>query len=131
VFISLLFIRAQLPTFTLAFNICTILYFFGSFSFRFIPSDNTVIAPPASLPAPPAFAAGAEAAIGAKFMQGAFIGVGQIFFASHYLSSVFIMLGMLLCSRPLALAALASSLCGACMGLAVGADLRYEYCRKR
>lgn len=56
-------------------------------------------------------------------LQGAFIGVGQIFFASNWLSSVFMLLGMAFCSRLLALCALASSIAGALTGLAVGAPL--------
>ncbi len=62
-----------------------------------------------------------------KFIQGAFIGVGQVFFASHWLSSILILLGMFVCSRFLALIALVSSIAGAVVGLAFGAPLPQIY----
>jgi solute carrier family 14 (urea transporter) len=116
----------KLPTFTLAFNLVTVLYFFGSFSFKFVPSD--IVPPIHSLAAPPPFTVDAHAAFSAgRFLQGAFLGVGQVFFASHWLTSVLVLAGMCVCSRPLAAAALFGSVIGALVGAAVGADLNDLY----
>lgn len=111
----------KIPTFTLAFNLMTLAYFFGAFTFNYVPSD---LSPPTAAPVAPSFSSSAPGEWdGGKFAQGAFIGVGQVFFCSHWLSSVFVLVGMFFCSKWLSFVALVSSVLGALVGLAVGAPL--------
>jgi urea transporter len=85
---------SQLPTFTLGFNITTLVYFLAAFTFKFIPIDNAAILPTSQLPGPASFLAGSLTIDGLKFVQGAFIGVGQVFFCSHYLTSICVLIGV-------------------------------------
>jgi urea transporter len=113
-----------LPTFTFGFNFTTIVYFLAAFSFKHIPTDNSAIVPNAAMAGPPDFLSGNQYMDGWRFLQGSFIGVGQVFFCSHWVSSVLILVGIYVASHTLAVVALVSSIGGAVVGMSVGANTK-------
>jgi urea transporter len=117
----------QLPTFTFGFNFTTIVYFLAAFTFKYIPTDNSAIVPNAAFAGPPDFSGFNVSMDGWRFLQGSFIGVGQVFFCSHWVSSVVILIGMYIASHSLALVALVSSIGGAIVGMSVGANPKVHH----
>jgi urea transporter len=105
------------PPFTLPFNICTLWYMVATSGI------STVSMGPVVTPGVANYTKALDHPLpdSADIIQGIFKGVGQIFLAGDLAPSILILIGLGVCSRITAFAALLGSAVGLCTGMLTGA----------
>ena len=106
------------PPFTIPFNLVTLAFLIASSTMTNVETIMVID------PALPSYANDNEQSlITAKaFVNGILRGIGQVFLADNVASGVLILLGIAICSRYLAMAAIIGSLIGNCVSVLCGSD---------
>ena len=115
VMLGKLLVPYKSPPLTLPFNMATILLLAASANMSY------VSIPPVSTPALPDYESAPFDGITAQaFFAGTIRGIGQVFLADNIISGVLVLIGLMVCSRISAVAALLGSALGAASALALG-----------